>query len=76
MSTLGWENAPDETRRQVDRLVALLRTEVGDNLRGVYLHGSAADIAAAELTPQGMTALDVAHAVPSAWRALLDEGQR
>lgn len=42
---------------------------------GVYLHGLAGDIAAEELTPQGMTALDVVHALPSAWHMLLEEAQ-
>ncbi len=42
---------------------------------GVYVHGSAGDIAAETLTPQGMTALDVVYALPAAWRMLLEEDQ-
>ncbi len=42
MSGFGWESAPHDTREQVERLVALLRAELGENLVGIYLHGSLA----------------------------------
>lgn len=37
---------------------------------GVYLHGLAGDRAAAAKTSRGMTAMDVVHALPEAWRML------
>lgn len=37
---------------------------------GVYLHGWAGDVAAERHTQRGMTAMDVVHALPEAWRAL------
>lgn len=37
---------------------------------GVYLHGLAGDIAAASIGKDGMTAGDLVHAIPAAWRAL------
>jgi streptomycin 3"-adenylyltransferase len=40
MAQHGWIDAPDEVRAQVERLVVLLRAHVGDDLAGIYLHGS------------------------------------
>lgn len=37
---------------------------------GVYLHGLAGDLAAAELTERGMIAGDVLHRIPAAWRLI------
>ncbi|HXW84818.1 MAG TPA: aminoglycoside adenylyltransferase domain-containing protein, partial [Candidatus Binataceae bacterium] len=37
-----WDNCPPEIRRQVENLVAELRTMLKDDLAGVYLHGSLA----------------------------------
>jgi ADP-dependent NAD(P)H-hydrate dehydratase / NAD(P)H-hydrate epimerase len=37
---------------------------------GVYLHGLAGDIAAERYTARGMTASDVIHALPDAWRII------
>jgi predicted nucleotidyltransferase len=42
MTQFGWENCPQPTRTQVEKLVASLRSELGDNLLGIYLHGSLA----------------------------------
>lgn len=38
----GWIDAPLDVRAQVERLVVLLRAHVGDDLLGIYLHGSLA----------------------------------
>jgi NAD(P)H-hydrate repair Nnr-like enzyme with NAD(P)H-hydrate dehydratase domain len=43
---------------------------------GVYLHGMAAELAAAEMDLSGLVAADVASAVPKARRRLLLELQR
>jgi NAD(P)H-hydrate epimerase len=39
-------------------------------LVGVYLHGSAGDIAAEKMTERGMIARDVLAGIPEAWRRL------
>jgi NAD(P)H-hydrate repair Nnr-like enzyme with NAD(P)H-hydrate dehydratase domain len=36
----------------------------------MYVHGLAGDISAAVRGQDGMTALDLAHALPQAWQAL------
>ncbi|HZG87592.1 aminoglycoside adenylyltransferase domain-containing protein [Paenibacillus sp.] len=38
----GWANAPEPTKRQTEDFVRQLRETLGDNLIGVYLHGSLA----------------------------------
>lgn len=40
-------------------------------LLGVYLHGMAGDLAAAQFTQPGMTALDIAGYLPLAWKKVL-----
>lgn len=42
MRRVGWDNCPDNTGRQVRRLVAGVRQSLGTNLIGIYLHGSLA----------------------------------
>jgi streptomycin 3"-adenylyltransferase len=42
MAQHGWSDAPPDVRAQVERLVVLLRAHVGDDLVGIYLHGSLA----------------------------------
>jgi streptomycin 3"-adenylyltransferase len=42
MMQYGWENCPDETRNQVERLIAGCHEILGEGLIGVYLHGSLA----------------------------------
>jgi streptomycin 3"-adenylyltransferase len=42
MSQYGWADCPAPVRAQVEGLVAGLRTALGKNLIGVYLHGSLA----------------------------------
>lgn len=42
MSSNVWPDVPDAVRAQVDAFVAVLRETVGENLVGVYLHGSLA----------------------------------
>src|SRR5690606_36058110 len=39
---------------------------------GVYLHGVAGDLAAAQATPRGMVASDIIAMMPAAWRSLED----
>lgn len=41
-------------------------------LLGVYLHGMAGDIAAANFSQPGMTALDMAGLLPEAWKKVLE----
>jgi len=42
---------------------------------GAYLHGLAGDIAASRFSEEGMTAADLANAIPEAWKQLLpDQG--
>ncbi len=42
MAQFGWNNAPAAVRRQATNLVKGLRATLGENLLGVYLHGSLA----------------------------------
>jgi predicted nucleotidyltransferase len=42
MAQYGWTNSPPALRRQTAALVAGLREALGENLLGVYLHGSLA----------------------------------
>jgi hypothetical protein len=42
MAPHEWSDAPAEVRAQVERLVVLVRAHVGDDLVGIYLHGSLA----------------------------------
>ncbi len=42
MGRYGWENAPQAVREQVERLVRGFENELGENLVGIYLHGSVA----------------------------------
>ncbi len=42
MAQHAWSDAPPDVRAQVERLIVLLRAHVGDDLIGVYLHGSLA----------------------------------
>jgi predicted nucleotidyltransferase len=42
MSQHSWSDAPPDVRGQVERLVVLIRAHVGDDLVGIYLHGSLA----------------------------------
>jgi streptomycin 3"-adenylyltransferase len=42
MTQHGWVDASSDVRAQVERLVVLLRAHVGDDLVGIYLHGSLA----------------------------------
>lgn len=39
-------------------------------LLGVYLHGAAGDIAAKDKSQTGMTAMDIAQALPEAWKSI------
>ena len=39
-------------------------------LIGTYIHGLAGDLAAADLSQTGMTAMDIANYLPSAWKKL------
>ncbi len=39
-------------------------------LLGVYIHGLAGDLAAQKLTQQGMTAMDIVHMLPKAWKSI------
>jgi NAD(P)H-hydrate epimerase len=39
-------------------------------LLGVYLHGAAGDIAASQKSQTGMTAMDIAEALPEAWKSI------
>lgn len=44
-------------------------------IAGAYLHGLAGDIAASRFSEEGMTAADLANAIPEAWKQLLpDQG--
>jgi streptomycin 3"-adenylyltransferase len=42
MAQYGWENCPDATRQQMIYFLDNLVSRLGDNLTGVYLHGSLA----------------------------------
>jgi streptomycin 3"-adenylyltransferase len=42
VSQFGWHNCPTPIRTQVNTLIAACRDLIGDNLIGVYLHGSLA----------------------------------
>jgi streptomycin 3"-adenylyltransferase len=42
MSHYGWHNCPKDVHRQVKGFVDAVRDALGDNLAGVYLHGSLA----------------------------------
>lgn len=42
MRQCGWGDVPEETRAQIERLIVLLRAHIGDDLVGIYLHGSLA----------------------------------
>jgi streptomycin 3"-adenylyltransferase len=42
MSQFGWENCPPGVRQQIECLINDLRRRLGENLIGVYLHGSLA----------------------------------
>ncbi|MGB7539739.1 MAG: aminoglycoside adenylyltransferase domain-containing protein [Anaerolineales bacterium] len=42
MALYGWENCPDQTKRQVADLLDGLLKRLGSNLAGLYLHGSLA----------------------------------
>ena len=64
MSQYGWTACPDSVRVQIDELVAAVREALGENLVGVYLHGSLAlgcfnpersDVDLIVVTRQGMT---------------------
>ncbi len=43
---------------------------------GVYLHGLAGDLTAARIGMDGMTAMDLADALPAAWRHLRDRSEQ
>jgi predicted nucleotidyltransferase len=64
MSQYGWHNCPDAIRAQVEGFTAKIVNILGDNLSGVYLHGSLAmdcfnptrsDIDLLVVTRQGMS---------------------
>jgi len=42
MGQHGWPDVPEDTRAQIERLTVLLRAHIGDDLVGIYLHGSLA----------------------------------
>jgi predicted nucleotidyltransferase len=42
MSQYGWATCPDPVRTQINNLVATLQQLLGNNLTGIYLHGSLA----------------------------------
>src|SRR5216684_2350280 len=42
MSQYGWATCPDPVRTQINNLVATLQQLLGNNLVGIYLHGSLA----------------------------------
>jgi streptomycin 3"-adenylyltransferase len=42
LSSIGWNNCPEETKQQVQHLLAELAKQLEGNLIGVYLHGSLA----------------------------------
>lgn len=42
MSQYGWDDCPEEAQGQVARMLEGFRAHLGDNLLGVYLHGSLA----------------------------------
>jgi predicted nucleotidyltransferase len=67
MSQYGWSNCPQDVRDQLNHFAAEMSTILGDNLIGVYLHGSLAmgcfnparsDLDLLAVTNEGMT-LDV-----------------
>src|SRR5687767_9953946 len=42
MAHYSWENCPDETKQPVTNFIKKLKADLGENLTGVYLHGSLA----------------------------------
>lgn len=42
MAHFSWENCPTEIRQQVTTFIEKLKTDLGDHLSGIYLHGSLA----------------------------------
>jgi streptomycin 3"-adenylyltransferase len=42
LNSIGWNNCPDETKGQVQHLLAELTKQLEGNLIGIYLHGSLA----------------------------------
>lgn len=42
MSQYGWSDCPPEVRTQIERLTETFKTQIAENLIGIYLHGSLA----------------------------------